>query len=487
MAGVRRAFFWATSGRYVAMAINLVVAIVAARLVSPASFGVSVLSAAAYAIAEAIREIGGGAYLIQERELTAWKIRTSITVSLIVSLALAVLLFLGARFIARFYGVPEIEQYLHVAALGFVLGPFVFPAFALMSRELAFGYHALTTISMSLASGLTTIGLAASGFSYMAFAWANVAAALVGSALCFLFRPDLSMYRWSLREWRGVVRFGLFDSATSLLAALGEHAPYLVLGRFLNTAGVGIAQRAILLSAFPERVILAGVGAVALPTFARSVREGTNTRAAYLRAIEMITAVQWPCLMLLAALATPLVHLLLGPRWDEVAPLLRILCLAMTFSFPWALQYPVLVALGAVRLLPWLVAAQALVNLIAVGVTAPYGLHAVSWSLVVTLPLNALAALTVARAYLGFSWLEFLRALLKSTLVAAMSGMGPAAVLLSLGDPNGISLTGSLISIVLAGFGWLLGLWLARHPLLEELLRIPLLVQRAMSKGRQPA
>src|SRR5689334_9853189 len=307
MAGVRRAFFWATFGRYVAMAINLTVTILAARLVPPASFGVAVLSAAAYAVAEAIREIGGGAYLIQERELTTEKIRSSITVSLIVSLALSALLFLGAHVIARFYGVPEIERYLHVAALGFVLGPFVFPALALMSRELAFGYQALTTISMALASGIATIGLAMAGFSYMAFAWANVAAALVGSALCFLFRPDFSIYRWSLKEWRGVVRFGLFDSATSLLAALGEHAPYLLLGRFLNTAGVGIAQRALLLSTFPERVILAGVGAVALPAFARRVREGTDTRPAYLRAIEMITAVQWPCLMLLAMLATPLV------------------------------------------------------------------------------------------------------------------------------------------------------------------------------------
>jgi O-antigen/teichoic acid export membrane protein len=321
----------------------------------------------------------------------------------------------------------------------------------------------------------------------MAFAWANVVTALVGTIICFLFRPDPSLYRWSLSEWRSVVRFGVYDSATSLLAALGEHAPYLLLGRFLNTAGVGIAQRALLLSTFPERVILAGVGAVALPTFARSVREGTNTKAAYLRAIEMITAVQWPCLMLLAMLATPLVLLLLSPRWAEVAPLLRILCLAMTFSFPWGLQYPLLVALGAVRLLPWLVAGQALVNLIAVGLTAPYGLHAVSWSLVVTLPLNALAAVAVARAHLGFSWLEFLRALIKSAIVVSMAALGPAAVLVSQGGLDGISLTGGLIGIILAGLGWLLGLYVAQHPLREELLRIPLRLQRVRSKGQQPA
>lgn len=486
MASVRRAFIWATFGRYLAMAINLTVTILAARLVPPASFGVAVLSAAAYAIAEAIREIGGGAYLIQERDLTTGKIRTSITVSLVISLALSALLFLGARVVAGFYGIPEIERYLHVAVLGFLLGPFVFPLLALMSRELAFGYQALTTVSMSLAGGLTTIGLAANGFSYMAFAWANVATALTGSVLCFLFRPHPSLYRWSLRDWRGVVRFGLFDSATSLLAALAEHLPYLLLGRFLNTAEVGLAQRALLLSTFPERVILAGVGAVALPAFARRARDGADTRATYLRAIEMITAVQWPCLMLLATLATPLVLFLLSPKWAEVAPLLRILCLAMAFSFPWALQYPVLVALGAVRLLPWLVGAQAVLNLAAVGLTAPYGLHAVAWALVVTVPLNAVAAVETARAYLRFSWLQFLRALIKSVAVAAIAWLGPAAVLLVQGL-DGISLTGCLMAVTLAALGWLLGLHVVRHPLVDELWRLHLLVQKALSKGRQPA
>jgi hypothetical protein len=52
---------------------------------------------------------------------------------------------------------------------------------------------------------------------------------------------------------------------------------------------------------------------------------------------------------------------------------------------------------------------------------------------------------------------------------------------------DSISLTGGLIAMILAGFGWLLGLYVARHPLREELLRIPLLLQRVLSKGRQPA
>jgi O-antigen/teichoic acid export membrane protein len=480
MGGVRRAFVWATTGRYVVMAINLSVAVAIARLIEPAAFGVSVLGSSAYAIAEALRELGGGAYLIQQDELSLEKIRTSITTSLLLSVAIALCLYLGAGPVARFYGLPEVEHYIRVTAFGYVLGPFIFPVFALMSREMAFNFHALVTVSMAFVGGLTSIGLAALGFGYMSFAWATVVSAGVGSGLCFLLRADLSIYRLSLSEWRGVIGFGAFDSATALIAALGEYAPYLVLGKVLDPASVGMAQRAVLLSLFPERVILAGVGAVALPIFARSVRENSDTKGAYITAIELITAVQWPCLILLGVLATPLISVLLGRQWHEVAPLLRILCLATAFSFPWALQYPVLVAVGAVRVLPRLVASQALLNTLAVGLTARYGLQAVAWGLVVTVPVNAFAAVALVRRHLRFHWFEFIGALCKSAGLTFMSSLGPIAVIVAEGGPSNLSIEGALIAAFLSALGWSAGLWLTRHPLRHELVRASKVIRGAL-------
>jgi O-antigen/teichoic acid export membrane protein len=472
MGDMRRAFVWATSGRYVVMLINLSVTIAIARLIAPAAFGVSVLGGAAYAVAEALRELGGGAYLIQQNELSLEKIRTSITTSLLVSLAITLCLYLSANEIANFYGLPEVEYYIRVSAMAYALGPFIYPLFALMSREMAFGSLAFVSISMSLVGGLTSIGLATLGFGYISLAWASVASTVVGSCLCFLLRPDRSIYRFSLSEWRGVIGFGAFDSATALIAAFGEYAPYLVLGKMLDPASVGIAQRAVLLSLFPERVILAGVGAVALPIFARSARQNSNTKGIYLTAIEFITAVQWPSLILLGLLADPLVNLLLGRQWLAVAPLLRILCVAAAFSFPWALQYPVLVAVGAVKLLPRLVASQALLNTLAVGLTAKYGLQAVAWGLVVTLPVNAFVAVAFARRYLGFQWLEFVLAVRRSAALSFLSCLGPIALILTVGGSQNLSIGEVLIALSLSAVGWGAGLWVARHPLRHELIRV---------------
>jgi O-antigen/teichoic acid export membrane protein len=97
---------------------------------------------------------------------------------------------------------------------------------------------------------------------------------------------------------------------------------------------VGLCQRAIWMCQFPERVILAGFGAVALPAFSEQVRRGQDLKERYLRAIEYITAIQWPVLILLMFLAHPIVEILLGRQWLDVAPILQIFAGVCLFNFP---------------------------------------------------------------------------------------------------------------------------------------------------------
>ena len=63
------------------MTVNLAAAAVMARLLAPDEYGISVLGAAVFAVAEAIRALGGGAYLIQKKDLTPDDVRSSFTVS----------------------------------------------------------------------------------------------------------------------------------------------------------------------------------------------------------------------------------------------------------------------------------------------------------------------------------------------------------------------------------------------------------------------
>jgi O-antigen/teichoic acid export membrane protein len=477
MAGVRRAFLWASIGRYVVMAINLGATLIMARLLTPAQFGVAVLGGAVLAMAEGIRAIGGGAYLVQHRKLTHEDIRTNFTVSLSVTVVLTICIaFLGAPF-ARYFNTPDLYRYLHVAIFSFMTGPVVYSILALMSRQMAFGTIAVNNVLTAMVSAACGILLAALGFSYMSLAWANAISAVVGMLMYLRVWKDWSIFRPMLGQWRSVIAFGAFDSATALLSQIAEVLPYLIFGRLLSVAAVGLCQRTLLLCLVPERVILAGVGAVALPAFSQQMREGHGLKQAYLRAIELITVALWPALLLLVLLAEPIVAILLGARWFETVPLIRVLAAALLFSFPVTLHYPALVAVGAIRYMPFVVLAQGAVSIGIVTLVAPRGLYDAALAMLVVVPMNAAVSLALVRHFLGFRWLEIVIATRKSAVCAALAAAGPIAVILSMSGRAHMPIGVAFVAVVLAGVGWAGGVLLTRHTILHEVTRAAIAVR----------
>ena len=467
MTSVRRAFLWASVGRYLVMVVNLAATLVIARLLAPAEYGVSVLGAAVFAVAEAIRTLGGGAYLIQKHELAPEVIRASFTISLLATLVLMLVLAVAVGPLTSFFSTPDLEAYLLVAAIGFVTGPFVYPISALMSRDMEFGRLAFVGGVSAVVNAIVGVTFAVLGFSYMSLAWASAASSIIAMVLYFSLWRDWSIFRPIFSGWCSVIAFGAHDSANALLAQIGEAVPYLIFGRALDAGAVGLCQRAALLCFFPERVILAGVGAVALPAFARQRREGQSLKASYLKVIELITAAQWPSLLLLIVLAEPIVRLLLGPRWMDVVPLMRILGAALLFSFPLMLNYPILVALGAIRYLPPVTLVQSTVAIAILAFAALHGLYAVALSTLLIVPFAGLLWLLLVRHFLQFGWLELGTAIWRSAIVTLSSAAGPLVVAVASGWEINVPMSGA--AAALSGAGWMGGLWLTRHPLLHEM------------------
>jgi O-antigen/teichoic acid export membrane protein len=218
--------------------------------------------------------------------------------------------------------------------------------------------------------------------------------------------------------------------------------------------------------------LLAGIGAVALPEFSRRAHDKSDLRRVYFATLELSTAVYWPTLVALALLADPIVTILYGPKWRETAQILPVICIAFSFAFPATLQYPALVAAGAVRRLPGLVALQGALTFVAVVLTARFGLIAVAASLVVSMPTNVLIGGLAIRRTIGMQWLALASCLRKSALVTLLASCGPLAVIAWTGEGGRISIPAVVIAAVLTACFWAAGILLTRHPLAKELRRI---------------
>jgi O-antigen/teichoic acid export membrane protein len=186
----------------------------------------------------------------------------------------------------------------------------------------------------------------------------------------------------------------------------------------------------------------------------------------------------------LAVLAFPVVDVLLGDQWQPVAPHVQIIALASLFSFSFELNYPVLVSVGAMhdvfRRALIVCPASAAIIIIASFIS----LQAVAWSLMLLIPFQAFVSLSFVRRHIAIRWLEIGAAVWRSAVVAAVTVSGPLAVVVLTGSSFDLSVKQAAVGAVLAALGWLCGLWLTSHLLLEEILRSSTHLGRVI-RGRQ--
>jgi O-antigen/teichoic acid export membrane protein len=472
MIGTRRALLFSGLQRYLVITINLVMMAVVARWLSPKEVGVVLMANGLILLADVLRDFGVSNYLIQALEITKETARTAFTINLILSLFLAGLLYGSSDLIASFYAEPRLVLVLRVVTTTVLFGSLSSPLYALLRRDMAFGTIFVITITATAANFISFCSFIVLGFGYMSLAWASLVFSLINTLLTLALRPYYWIFRPSLQGWRSVVSFGGCSIATDLLRIFYSSLPQLVLGRVLDFSAVGLYSRATMLCQVPERFVISGLVPVLLPALAAQVRGGGSLKASYLRGIGLMTAVQWPSLMCMALLADPIVQLLLGRQWLAVAPLVRIMAMASLAMFPAFLNYPVLVSLGRMKdiLITNLVSLPPSGAL--VFVAAHISLDAVAASMILTGPFEVCVALRFVRRRIFFTWSELFAATRKSAVVALCSALPPAAAMTLSGFRSDMSLPLMFVTGAAAALGWLAGLWITRHPLLAEEMRI---------------
>ena len=209
---------------------------------------------------------------------------------------------------------------------------------------------------------------------------------------------------------------------------------------------------------------------VLLPALSQQSRAGVHLKPSYLLALSHMSALQWPILLCLALLAEPAVLILYGEQWIEVAPLARIMALAALVRFPAFMTYPTLVALGRVRDTLWMSLISLPPSMLLIFVASPFGLETVAATQFIIAPVQVFVAISFIRRRIGVSWAEIAGTVGRSAVIALCSAAAPALVVVLQGEFSfGISHSALAFAVAGAGAGWLAGVALSGHPLLEEL------------------
>lgn len=481
---VRRSLAFSLAESYLGVALQLISTLIIARLLTPAENGIFAVAAVLSALASALRDFGVGEYLIQEKDLTATKIRAALAANIVVSWLMASLLFLSSSAVAEFYAQPGVGEVVRIQAISFLLIPFGAVTMAYFRRQLDYRPVFFASIFANVTSFVVAIAGVLAGFSYLSLAWSTVAGVIVTVGISIFLRPK-DFPAWpSFRGVREVVQFGKHATGIYLFSQIGKNAPQAVIGRVLDMASVAFFSRANGLMEIFNRLLMRSVMQVCLPYFSLAAREQQGTNVAYVKATSLLTGIGWPFFVFVAVVAHATVRLLYGPQWTESVPLAQILCVAAVLELPHFLASEVMISVGRIDQSSRLQVSMQGMRLLSLLLIFPFGVTGVCWGLVA----STLGGAVISQRYLykiiGLRVSDMFRACLPSAIVTGLSVI-PISLLAFFVEQTEANYVFMFFGGALATLAaWLIALRIAGHPFWPEVCSTLALARGFVSHNR---
>jgi O-antigen/teichoic acid export membrane protein len=456
--------------QYIGFAIQFIVSVLISRYyLSPAEVGVFSIALSAAMLVGVLQDFGITRYVSGEPNLTAEQIRTCFSVSIIFAFSIGLIILLLAGPVAQFYSEPTLFMLLAIIAGSYLVIPFGIVPTALLTRRMDFRSLFFVNVGGSVINGAVALGLAASGYAALSLAWALVAQALMRAVLGQWLSKTPLPFPLTVKGAAPIMQFGSAASALYVSGAIGTRTPELIIGRLLTMSAVGLYGRAVGLAGQLRMLVGGAIGGVFYPAFARIRDRGEALGPPYMRVVAGYTAVLWPAMAGLAVAAVPLVNLLYGEKWLEVAPLLMWIALGEIFIIAVPLHVDIPMLLGKIRPLVKYNIFDTLGSIVFLTIGTIWGIEEAAASRVAYGILWVALYARFIKQLVGFEWSALFWVYAKS-MVATIAAIIPLLIGYWLWTtPLEMSFL-MLLALSLTGvFCWLATLFAVKHPAADEI------------------
>ena len=296
-----------------------------ARLLSPRDFGLQGMVVAMIGFLALFKEAGLGTATVQRDEITQEQLSTLFWINVGVGAGLAILAASLSPALVLFFHEPRLYWVTIVSATAFVFSGMGAQHGALLQRSMRYTSIAkIDLLSLALSSALAVI-MAARGWGYWALIAMAVSSSLisaVGSWIAMPWLPGKPVRRCGIRS---MLHFGGTVTCNSLVVYLGYNAEKILLARSWGAAALGVYGRAYQLLNLPLQQLYSSMYTVTFSGLARIQNDPERLRRSFLKGYSVLLSLTIPVTLASALFADEIIRIVLGPKWIEAVPILRLL------------------------------------------------------------------------------------------------------------------------------------------------------------------
>jgi lipopolysaccharide exporter len=375
--------------------VGLISTIVLARLLVPSDFGLVALAAALIGAAELLGAFSFDVTLIHRVDTTRSHFDTAWSLNILFGAACAILLALAAVPAASFYGDPRLAWIILVLGSGLLVQPFENVGVVAFRKDLAFEREFTYLLAKRLLSFGVTLSLAFWLKSYWALVAGTLTGRFFGVGLSYIVHPYRP--RFSLSAAPDLLHFSKWLAATNVILFFGQRIPDFIIGKVAGPHALGLYSVSYEISNLPTTEIVAPINRAVFPGYAKIHLDRDILRRSFLKVLGMIATLAVPAAAGMVAISDLLVPVVLGPKWLEAVPFVKVLALYGGLQAIQTNIGPLLLAQGKARVVAVLTATHLTVLVCLLAVLIPvHGANGAAWSVLLTLvlmtPVNCLVA-----------------------------------------------------------------------------------------------
>jgi O-antigen/teichoic acid export membrane protein len=298
-------------------AIQMVAMVVLPRLLAPADFGVVTMVTTFSLLLMSFGQNGYAEAIIQRKEIDRRLASNLFWINVGVGLLLAIGFAAAGSMMARFYGDPRVKLVAVGISLTIFIGGTSVVHLALLKRALQFSATSGIDVLSGAISVAVMVVLAWAGWGY----WALVAGIIA--------RPlTQAVGAWYLCRWipglpsradgtASVARFAMHVYGCFSVNYSARNMDNLLVGWRFGPSSLGLYKKAYDLFVLPANQLLSPIQEVALSTLSKLDPESIQYRRYFLNGLSILAFAGMGIGAALTLEGRDLIHLLLGPRWDE--------------------------------------------------------------------------------------------------------------------------------------------------------------------------
>lgn len=375
---------WSFVDNIASSGITFLVGLVLARLLTPAEYGLMAMIAIFIAISNSIIDSGFSNALIRKIHVERVDYNTVFYFNLIVSILVYAILYIASPVISVFFKEPVLVEVTRVIGWVLIINALAIIPRAQFVRNVDFKTQTKVSLISSVSSGIIGIGMALGGMGVWSLVGQQLSRQFLNTLFLWIYSKWRPVWEFSTQSFKELFGFGSKLLLSGLLDTIYKNIYYIVIGRFYTSAQLGQYTRAEQFNTIFSSNLTSVVQRVSYPVLSSIQEEPERLRQAYRKVIKITMLITFACMLGLAAVAKPLIIILIGEKWLPAVYLLQIICFSGMLYPLHAINLNILQVKGRSDLFLKL---EIIKKIIAVGPIAIgifYGIECMLWGSVIT-------------------------------------------------------------------------------------------------------